>query len=370
MTPKLKCVSAFSCAEAYWNPNQKPEDVLAEYGRLTFGDELAAIGPLLEEYEVIPDWGYYAPFPYTPQRLCASMNKLLPLLERVNPQAKPRLPLVAPMAEYRKSLIFFADLFQKLGSIAADVEEAADLAKKADETAAKREGLLSLNELEAIAEHSKKSDETNALCEVLGRLQRYDLAALRKSYGDTVYGIYDSGIPMPADPRSSDAIGRMFDRFHFNLLRKAPPTAFRESMKSITTPWLGVALGIPRSEQGWTLSGWTMQGEYLGETWRASFDEPGIIARDDFEDKGYQWLIVRMTDGPAGSRKTISINGQEVGQFLRTGPSLAEKKEWWVTRNYPIPKGLLKNGRLEIRFTEPGIAVSDVVLAVDRRPDN
>ena len=29
----------------------------------------AAIGPLLEEFEVIPDWGYYAPFPYSPQRL-------------------------------------------------------------------------------------------------------------------------------------------------------------------------------------------------------------------------------------------------------------------------------------------------------------
>lgn len=370
MTPKLNCVSAFGCAEAYWNPNQKPEDVLAEFGRLTFGEDLAAIGPLLEEYEVVPDWGYYAPFPYTPQRLRESMTKLLPLLKSVKPEAKARLPLVATMAEYRASLIFFADLFQKLGSIAADLEEASTLAKKVDKVAANREGLLSLSELEVIVEQSGTSDEAIALRDAVKRLRSYDLAALRKSYGDTVYGIYDAGIPMPADPRSSDAIGRMFDRFYFNQLRPVAATSFRLGLKSANTPLLAVALGDPAGERGWTLSGWTAQGEYQGETWRASFEQPGILTRDDFEDKGYQWLTVRMADGPAGSRKSISINGQEIGQFLRTGPSLDVKKEWWVTRNYPIPKGLLKDGHIEIRFTEPGIAVSDVVLAVERRPDN
>jgi hypothetical protein len=195
--------------------------VLADFGRLTFGEELASIGPLLEEYEVIPDWGYYAPFPYSPQRLRKSMGKLLHLLKQVNPEAKARLPLVATMGEYRASLIFFADLFQKLGSLAADLEEAGKLAKKAGKVAANREELLSLSELEAILEQSRKSAQTNALRDVVERLRRHDLAALRKSYGDTVYGIYDSGIPMPADPRSSDAINRMFDRFHFGLMKPA-----------------------------------------------------------------------------------------------------------------------------------------------------
>ena len=93
MTPKLNCLSIFCSAEAYWNPALQPDAVLADFGRLAFGDELAAIGPLMEEFEVISDWGYYAPFPYSPQRLQQSMAKLHPLLEKIAPEAKSRLPL-------------------------------------------------------------------------------------------------------------------------------------------------------------------------------------------------------------------------------------------------------------------------------------
>jgi hypothetical protein len=46
------------------------------------------------------------------------------------------------------------------------------------------------------------------------------------------------------------------------------------------------------------------------------------------------------------------------------------KKEWFVTRCYPIPAGLLKNGKIEIRFTEPGIAISEVALSAERIPDS
>jgi hypothetical protein len=130
-----------------------------------------------------------------------------------------------------------------------------------------------------------------------------------------------------------------------------------------------VDLGLPIRERGWKLSGWTLQGEDAGETWRASFDEPGIIARDDFADRGYRWLVVHLTEGPAGGRKTIAINGHEVGQFVRTGPPVSEQKEWWVTHSFPIPAGLLKNGPLEIRFTDPGIAISAVALAAERPAD-
>ena len=131
MAPKLNCLSIFCCAEAYWNPSLEPAGVLADFGRLVFEPERAAIGPLMEEFEVIPDWGYYAPFPYSPQRLQQSMARLLPMLEGVSPEGKSRLPLAATMAEYRQSLCYYADLFGKLASLALDLEQARDLAKAA-----------------------------------------------------------------------------------------------------------------------------------------------------------------------------------------------------------------------------------------------
>ena len=80
-------------------------------------------------------------------------------------------------------------------------------------------------------------------------------------------------------------------------------------------------------------------------------------------------LVVRLTEGPAGGRKAIAVNGKTVAQFVRSGPPVAEKKEWWVTRCYPIPKGLLTNGKLEICFTEPGVAIAEVALSAERTAD-
>ena len=76
-----------------------------------------------------------------------------------------------------------------------------------------------------------------------------------------------------------------------------------------------------------------------------------------------------MVEGPQGGRKTIAVNGQRVAQFERTGPPVSVKKEWWVTRSYPIPAGLLQNGRIEIRFTDPGVAIAAVALSAERVPD-
>jgi hypothetical protein len=41
-----------------------------------------------------------------------------------------------------------------------------------------------------------------------------------------------------------------------------------------------------------------------------------------------------------------------------------------VTRSHPIPEGLLKTGKIEIRFSESGIAIAGVALAAERIPDS
>ncbi|MCY2993517.1 MAG: hypothetical protein NTY19_37410 [Planctomycetota bacterium] len=368
MAPKLNCASIFCCAEAYWNPALEPDSVLADFGRFTFGDELAGIGPLLEEFEVIPDWGYYPPFPYSPQRLEASIAKLLPLLERVGADWQPRLPLGPTMAEYRRSLLFYADLFRRLATVAVRLDEVAAVAKAAGKTAASRNELVSLDELRDLLLQSDEYPQKPRLRELAAELEQLDVRALTKSYWDTVYGIYGV-IPHPVDPRAQGATSTLFSRFHCSLAIEHPPSVLEKALKVAGKPHRIVDLGSVISEREWKLSGWTLQGEDDGETWRASFDAPGIIGRDDFLDQGYRWLVVRLTEGPQGGKKTIAVNGTVIGKFVRSGPAVTVRKEWWVTRSYPIPEGLLQSGKLEIRFTDPGIAISAVALAAERLPD-
>ncbi len=216
MAPKLQCLSLFACAEAYWNPALEPDRVLADYGRLIFGEESAAIGPLLEEFEVIPDWGYYAPFPYSPQRLQDNMAKLLPLIEKVDPRAESRLPLSVSLADYRKSMLFFAGLFHKLATVALSLDEAAALARAAGKVPADRKDLVSLNELDQLLADPADFPQKPRLRELAARLRQLDVRALTKSYWDTVYGIYDS-IPHPVDPRAQGATSGLFRRFYCDL---------------------------------------------------------------------------------------------------------------------------------------------------------
>lgn len=368
MAPQLQCLSIFCCAESWWNPSRTAEDVLADFGRFTFGEPLAAIGPLLEEFEVIPDWGYYPPFPYSPPRLQASMTKLRLLLEQVDPAASPRLPLAPTMAEYRQSLLFYADLFQKLAAVATAVDELNSAARASGRIAADRKEPVSLEEAEELLGAAADFPQKTRLTQRAAELRQLDVRALTDSYWKTVYGIYES-IPHPVDPRAQGATGALFGRFNCQYALVVPPSPLEQPLKATGKPYLLVRLGRTGGERGWRLTGWTLRGEDQGEPWRASFDEPGLLARDDFQDQGYRWLVVRLTEGPQGGRKTIAVNGQVIGQFERTGPPVSVKKEWWVTRSYPVPAGLLKNGRLEIRFTDPGIAIAAVALAVERVPD-
>jgi hypothetical protein len=329
-----------------------------------------AIGPLMEEFEVIPDWGYYAPFPYSPQRLKKSMEKLLALLEKISPEAKPRLMLAPTMAEYRKSLLYYTDLFQKLGSVAADLEKARNLAKASEKISANRKNLLALYELENILAESGDFPQKVAIRKLANRLRNYDVVAMRKGYVDTVYGIYNSGIPSPVDPRSGDAVNNLFNRFNCGLaMPGSTSSVMRPLLQATSKPYLLVVMGCQPNESNWTMSGWCMQGDTNGVTWRASGDIPALISRTDFVNKDYKWLVLRLTEGPAGGRKTVAINGKIIGRFVRTGPPVAEKKEWWVTRNYPIPEGLLKDGKIEIRFTDPGVAIAEVALSAERVAD-
>ena len=274
----------------------------------------------MEEFEVIPDWGYYAPFPYSPERLQQSMARLLPMLESVDPQSKPRLPLAPTMAEYRKSLSYYADLFERLASMASALERASKLAKDSGRMTAKSGDLLSLVELEDLLATAGDFPQRAALQKLVDGIKKADVAALRKGYASTVYGIYDAGIPAPVDPRRSDATNNLFNHFHGQLAMPPAPSVIKPALRATGKPYLWIGLGQVLGERGWTLDGWTPRNDEEGVAWRASFDQPGTLRRDDFQDQGYRWLIVRLTEGPAGGRKTVALNGQVIGQFVAHRP--------------------------------------------------
>ncbi len=365
MTPQLNALSIYCCAEAYWNPQLEPQQILSDYGRLVFGDPLAPMGPLLEEFEVMPGWGYYPPFPYTPRRLQESMAKLLALLNKVDSGAESRLPLSTSLSEYRDNLVFFAELFRKCSMISADLEEGSQLARDSGKVAADHQGLLSVGELDQLLADSSDFPQKARLAELTSEIKSLDIRQLRDDYWDRVYGIYDH-IPHPGDPRAEGATQELFKLFHYDLAIVHSPTPLEVELHATGKPYLCLNLGNPISERDWSLRGWSNADHYQGESWRASFDEPGVIRRDDFRNEGYGWLVVRLCEGPAGGRKTISINGQQVAVFERTGPSRDVKPEWWVTRCWPIPAGLLRDGSLEIRFADSGIGIASVALAVER----
>jgi hypothetical protein len=365
MAPKLQVLSLFCCAEAWWDPSRSPDAVLADFGRLVFGDSRAAIGPLLEEFEVVPDWGYYPPFPFSPRRVQVSMAKLAALLKTVDGDKACRLPLAPTPSEYRRTLLDFAELFQKLAEVDIALEDLTAAVKTAGKMPAEHQGLLSLAEAEQLLTDAGDFPGKDRVGTLVGRLRQLDVRGLMKRYWDTVYGIYDV-IPHPVDPRAQGATAALFQRFHCPLALVYPKSALEKALEATRKPFVLVPLGQPGRVRGWKLSGWVLQGEDGNEPWQASFDQPGLLVQDNFQDRGYRWLVVRLTEGPAGGRKTIAVNDRVIGQFVRTGPAVSVKKEWWVTRCYPIPPGLLRKGKLEIRFTDPGVAIAAVALSAER----
>jgi hypothetical protein len=213
MAPRLNCLSLFCSAEAYWNPALKPEAVLDDYVRLIFGEQHAGIGPLLEEFEVIPDWGYYAPFPYSPERLEQSMTVLARSLRKVDPEVEPRLPLAPTMAEYRKSLLFFAELFGNLGAIASGLEHGTRFARLAGKLPPDHKGVMTLDEIGSLLAQPEDFPQKQAIRDIARRIREVDIRSLRKAYWDTVYGIYDA-VPHPTDPRAEGATNVLLRRFH------------------------------------------------------------------------------------------------------------------------------------------------------------
>jgi len=210
MAPKLQCLSAFCAAEVWWNPDRKPEEILDDYGRWTFGEGNEKIGRLLEEFEVIPDWGYYPPFPYSAERLRDSMNNLLQELGQLDVKQSPRLPLSVDYASHVETLTYFTTLFRDLAEVFL-LMETLNVAFRKTPFAAETTEKVSLAAVQRILATKSDFDGRNELEAAAKKLAEFDVQGMKKQYWDSVYSIYDN-IPAQAEDRKPEVIRNVFER--------------------------------------------------------------------------------------------------------------------------------------------------------------
>jgi hypothetical protein len=354
MAPALSQLQAFASAECYWNPEQTVEGVVDAYSRLSFGAANESLGMKVFPYtEVVGDWGGGG-WSADLVTLAAKLKEARSAVDAARaPAESPLMTFPSPRTALA-NLQWHVDLLASLAKAGADIEEAREL------VVALRgpEGAF-LDDAEQTVRASRPGTERARLAELIARVRAADLPKLRQEYWDRVYGIYDA-VDRPGDPRAWAATDALFGRFHSEFAIYPEPSRLARLLRARGEPYLDLDLGNPRSERGWQLSGWAVSGELEGENWRASMDYwPGIARRTDSRDAGYRWLILRITDDVVGGRKTVAVNGVHIGTYERPAKRLE-----WTTQQFAIPEGLLHEGDLELRFTEPGVAISDVALVV------
>ena len=126
MTPLLNQLSLYESAQSFLAPGADPNAdhaALAErfYTRLfgPSGRELAHLLPLME---MIPDWGHYVAVSLPRAGLHARMADLSDLLRSLDGHENPSAPFHPSLPDYRRELLFFAEMFRDLSAPSPDYD--------------------------------------------------------------------------------------------------------------------------------------------------------------------------------------------------------------------------------------------------------
>jgi hypothetical protein len=158
MTPLLNQLSLYESARSFADANADHASVAREFFSGVFGPAGAALAGFMPLFELVPDWGHYARLDLSRQQVHRQMNDCAGLLRALAGSVGAGRPFHPTPEEYRRELLFFAELF-------------ADLAAPAP-----------------------------------------DYAALGQAYWQRVYAIYDH-LPQHVDPRPHAATERLIEFF-------------------------------------------------------------------------------------------------------------------------------------------------------------
>lgn len=160
MSPLLNQLSLYEAAQSFLDPDADADSIARAFYTNLFGEDGRLIPELVRHLEVVHDWGSYpeksVDVSKDRQTYHNSMTTLVDLLQSVRP--RDGLVFHPEPDSYRKSLLFFAELFRDLSGPNPDFSE------------------------------------------------------LRSRYWNAVYGIYDL-LPQHVDPRPRSATNAIIDHF-------------------------------------------------------------------------------------------------------------------------------------------------------------
>ncbi len=158
MTPLLNQLSLYEAARSFIEPGADHHALAQEFYIRLFGPQGREVASFMPLFEIVPDWGHYARFGLAREEYHRQMAQFGEILRAVEGHDREDLPFHPTPEEYRRELLFFADLFAALSGPAPDYP------------------------------------------------------ALRQSYWQHVYAIYDH-LPQHVDPRPAMATDRLIEFF-------------------------------------------------------------------------------------------------------------------------------------------------------------
>lgn len=113
MTPKLNLLTLYASGQLFLDPAADPDALSARFCAQVFGPEHAALGSLLEAFEVVPGWGHYPRRKWSKPALRAAFGEIVDRLEAAD-VSRCALPLFPDAEAYRRDLLWFARAFSEM----------------------------------------------------------------------------------------------------------------------------------------------------------------------------------------------------------------------------------------------------------------
>jgi hypothetical protein len=113
MTPRLNLLSLYAGGRFFLDADADPDRVSREFCAQVFGEEHAALGELLEAFEVVEGWGHYPRRQWSNEELARVLGEIVERLESVE-MSGCALPLFPDPESYRQDLLWFARRFGEM----------------------------------------------------------------------------------------------------------------------------------------------------------------------------------------------------------------------------------------------------------------
>ncbi len=122
MTPLLNQLSLYQSAQSFLNPDADHAALSRGFYRRLFGADAEKLVGLLPLFEIIPDWGNYNRVDLPRVDFHARMKEGADLLHSFAGRENSNVPFHPSVAEYRKELLFFFELFRDLSGDSPDFD--------------------------------------------------------------------------------------------------------------------------------------------------------------------------------------------------------------------------------------------------------